>query len=180
MDPAPRGNFTENTRPPFNATSGSAITLTTGAQAVVPTGSCPYFTPDWWYPGRLLYICHMCASTTGATPGAIFPALYYGNNTDGNGTMLQNTGLTWTANNVGAHTRSDWWMRCWQTGSSGQVFVYGTLFISGVGIIPINWTGNGGINVDTTQGGYIAPQYYRSGSTAETITHHDIVYKVMN
>ena len=180
MDAAPLGNFTQNTRTPFNTSSGSAVSLTGSSQAIVPTGSCPWFASDWFYPGRLLYIRHTFQTTSAATPGAFVTQLYFGNNTNGNGQLIVQTALTWTANLTGVTGYAEYWMRCWVTGSLGTLFGYGSLFLGGVGILPINWSGNGGAGIDTTQSGYMAPQYYRTGSTAETITHHDIVYKVMN
>ena len=176
------GNFTQSCKPPFCVASGSTITLTTTYQAVVPTGNCPWFKAEMWYPGKLIHIRHEFQTTSAATPGAFFAALFYGNNSNGNGTSIQSTGLTWTANLAGYTAYTEWWVRCWAIGnaSTGLLVGYGELFMGGIGLLPIPWNTPGSIAVDLTQDNYLAPQYYRSGSTAETMQHHDIVYTEMN
>jgi|SRR5215831_9186472 len=175
------GAFYCDSKPPFRDRSGSSTSLTTSYVAYVPTSDIPWFPANYFYSGKLLYIRHMFQTTSAATPTAFFVELMFGNNTNGNGTQLCVAGITWTANVTAVQCTCDFWVRCRSTGVSGQFFTYGVVWLGTTGLIPIPATGGiSNVTVNTTQGGYIAPQYFRSGSTAETITHHDIFTRAMN
>lgn len=175
------GNFIHTTRTPHNGgPSGSVISLTASYQAIVPTGQLPYYDPDFWYVGRLIHFRHVFQCTSAATPGAFFTSPFFGLNQSNVGTSLVNGGVTWTANTANTTSVAEMWFRCVALGSSGQLVAYGTLFVGGTGLLPIPWNTPGTSAVDLSQGGYIAPQYNRSGSTAETIQHHDIIYRTLN
>jgi len=175
------GSFYSDSKPPFRDRSGSSTSLTTSYVAYVPTSDIPWFPANYFTPGKLLYIRHMFQTTSAATPNGFFVGLMFGTNTSGFGTTLCNAGITWTANQSQVQCQCDFWVRCRSAGPSGQMFSYGVVWLGGTGLIPIPASGGiGNVTLDTTKGGYIAPQYFRSGSTAETITHHDIFTRAMN
>ena len=182
MDGPPfNGNFVHTTRPPLNGgPSAAAVPLDANYIAVVPTGQCPFYTADFWYPGRLIHFRHVFQCTSAATPGALFCDVLYGSNLPGRGSGITSAGLNWTANNAGTYSVVEMWVRCCAIGSGGLLMGYGSMFIGGTGLLPIPWNTPGTTAIDLSQGGYITPQYARNGSTAETITHHDIVYRTLN
>ena len=179
--PLINGNFVQTTRSPHNGSaSPAAVPLNTNYQAIVPTGQCPYYNPDFWFPGRLIHFRHVFQCTSVATPGAFEVNILMGPNLSAQGVSISSAGVTWTANNANTLSVVEFWIRCMGLGSSGLLLGYGSLFVGGTGLLPIPWNTVGTTTMDLTQGGYIAPQYARSGSTAETITHHDIIYRTLN
>jgi hypothetical protein len=180
----PRSNFYCDSKPPFRDRSGSSTAMTTALVAYVPTSDIPLFPPNYFWAGKLVYIKHIFQTSSFATPTAFFVNLIFGNNVSNTGTGLCSAGITWTANQSTVQCSCDFWIRCRTAngpGTIGTLFSYGVVWLGGTGLIPIPATGGlSAVSFDTSVGGYIAPQYYRSGSTAEVLTHHDIFTRAMN
>jgi hypothetical protein len=174
------GNFYCDTKPPFYAVSDLPITLTGSYQPVVSAGALPWMPPNYFTPGKLLYMRMMFQCTSQATPGAIFFQVMLGDNTANNGQSLVNVGLNWTANNSNVTSTFECWMKCRASGVSGSILTFGTLFVGGTGIIMVPPSGPGSVTIDTTQSGYLSTQVNRSGSTGETFQFHDIFFRAMN
>jgi hypothetical protein len=138
--------------------------------------------------GKKLRIRLFGRMTTGLTPGNGSFNVYYGSGASAAGTLL----MTGTPVALSAsQTNLSWWaeinVHCRSTGSAGTLFCTGIAHFH-VGLIastlqpillPASAPAVSG-TLDLTAANIISVQYLRSGSTAETMTVHDMEVVAMN
>ena len=176
----PGSAFYIDGKPPFNQNIATATTLTSTMQNPYPLGWSPLLPKFFNYPGKLLYMRSVGICTSGATPGTLSFALYWGTGAGNNGTQLVSSGMAWTASAANEAYILEMWIRCRLTGVSGSLFCYGKLNVTGSGIVHVPAQNPVATTVDLTQNFMLSPQFSRSGSTAETITPYWLYHQALN
>ena len=175
------GPWVNNTLEPHNTVLSTIITLTTTYKAVYATGALPNLANYFNYPGKMCHIKGMGRTSSGTTPGSIGFGVIIGPNTDNSGTVLGSVQSTWTASQSNYTFIFDFWARCQSIGVSGTISGMGVVFIQSSGIFPINYNTVPTVaTFDTTATNYLSPQFYRTGSTAETIMAMDYFMESLN
>ena len=176
------GPFYRDSLKPHVATTVGAVTLSTTNKALVPAQYLPLFPANYFnWIGKAVSARIFGQFTTGATPGNLTDVWYFGNGGDANGTLLVNGGFSGLSANVtGVSFEFDAIFRCMALGTSGGIKVTGKLLIAGMGFVMVPNTLPGTTTVDLTVANYISPQWSRSGSTAESVTFHDVLYEALN
>lgn len=183
------GLFYRDLREPFIGADQAAVTLAATAKALYTPSAFPSLGGQYFSRiGKKIAIRLFGRMTTGATPGNGSFNVYYGNGTDANGTLLMTgTAVALTA----SKTNLSWWaeifVHCRSIGSAGTLFCTGIAHFN-VGLIastlqPIMLPDSAAAvsgAVDLTAANIISVQYLRSGSTAETMTVHDIEVEALN
>jgi len=179
-------------REPFISADIGIVTLAATAKALYPAANFPVLNQFYWNKlAKKLRIRLFGRMTTGITPGNGSFNVYYGSGADAAGVALMTgtpialvasgTNLSWQAE-IFVHVRS--------TGNAGTLFVSGSAQFH-VGLIasttaPMLLPASApavSAACDLTAGGstnIISVQFLRSGSTAETMTVHDMEVSSIN
>lgn len=180
------GIFYVDTRPPWIVAAETAITLLTtdklaypGSRTALPAG---YFA----FPGKAVRLTLYGSITTVLTPGNIGVELYYGT-TDAGGTLLASSAaLALVASQTTVPFRIEAYCRARTVGPTGSLIPFcickfGIAVIASPNdhfIVPAG--APTAVTVDTTAASGFNIQIKRSGSTAETVTTHDLVFEALN
>lgn len=198
---ANEGTLYHETREPFfQSGSFTAVApLTTSISVIpilrVPATSLSFPAFYWDKPGRRWSIYMVGQMTTAATPGNITWELRHqtGTPTDAGGTILATSAAVVGAANK---TAASWWARFIVEArgdastfvpTASPLFGFGMVWVEGSSAL---WaaasnplflpaTTPAAVNVDTTLAGTIHVDVKRSGSTAESITVHDIAVNAL-
>lgn len=183
------GLFYQDTREPFIGADIAAVTLAATAKALYTPSNFPVLGGQYFARiGKKISIRLFGRITTGATPGNGSFDIYYGTGVDANGVLLASSAaLALTA----SQTSLSWWLdvyvHCRSIGSAGTLFCDGKADFN-VGVlastlapmlIPASTPVVSGA-CDLTASLIISVQFKRSGSTAETMTVHDMTVTAMN
>jgi hypothetical protein len=188
-------NYHETRDPYYVSANFSAVAPSTTSLSIIPVLRLPStnlaFPAGYWNkPGRKWLIEMWGAVTTAATPGNLTMELRYqtGTPTDAGGTIL----ATSAAVAAGANkTGASWYLRAWvESRADPSTFVPTAAPMYGYGmwqpepssvVLPaannpffFPATTGAAVNVDMTLAGTIHVDLKRSGSTAESITVHDL------
>jgi hypothetical protein len=180
------GPFYIDSRAPHISADVAAVTLAATAKALIPIANIPVLGSNYFsYIGKAVRITLHGRITTGATPGNGTFSLYWGNGTDANGTALASSGA---ATLVANQTNLSWKMmliaRCRALGATGALMVVGSVTYNSAVVaaneIMIPASAPVQTTVDLTAANVLSPQYLRSGSTAESMQVHDVLYEALN
>lgn len=182
------GPFYVDTRTPFISADASAVTLSTTAKAVIPLANIPVLGANYFsYVGKALRITLFGRMTTAATPGNGSWDIYWGTGADANGTVIgSSAAVALTASQTNMSWRMECIVRCRSLGATGSLLVTGewraNVAVLATSLQPalIPATAAAATTVDLTAANVISPQFKRSGSTAETIQVHDVIYESLN
>lgn len=175
------GLFYVDHKPPFNYVSSSPVSLIATLQALLPAGAYPVLGANYFgYVGKAIRIRVAGQYTTGATPGNITIAYLWGSGANNSGTACPNGAVVGVANQSNNTWYSEAVIRCRALGVSGSLFGQGMLFLGGIGQIALPPSNPAAATVDLTQNFIINVQAARSGSTAETMTVHDLTVEALN
>lgn len=177
-----------DTRAPHLSADVAAVTLATTDKAIIPVANIPILGSNYFsYVGKALRISMFGRLTTAATPGNGTFDIYWGTGADANGTILASSAafaLTASQANL------SWWIefivRCRALGASGSLLVTGQASFNNAVVastlqpIMIPASAPAAVTVDLTAANVISPQFKRSGSTAETMQVHDVLFEAMN
>ncbi len=185
------GLYYNDLRTPFLVANSSLspVTLAATDKALYSPSNFPVLGGQYWTPGKKMKIRMAGSMITGATPGNGSFAVYYGNGTDANGTIIvQGQVKALVAN---ASSGSPWYaevnLTCRSGGSTGTIWGQGwavfdiALMLSTVAPYMIAATPpvvSG--SLDLTSANIISVQFKRSGSTGETMTVSDMDVVAMN
>lgn len=180
--------FFGDLRPPFITTDIAAVTLAATNKALYPVGNFPVMGGNYWWVGKKIKIRLFGRMSTGATPGNLQIAVYWGTGADANGTILAST-LAKALSINAANLTWEMWLQvhCRSYGATGTLFVSGSSEWN-VGLIastlaPILIPDSAPVvsgAVDLTAANIISVQANRSGSTAESMQVHDIEVFALN
>lgn len=182
------GQFYVDTRQPFMAADAAAVTLSTTALALLPTGNLPVLGSSYFsYVGKCVRMRMWGRMTTGTTPGNLTVNLYWGTNAAANGTVLVTSAATaLTASQTSLTWEWDLIVRCRALGATGSLIAHG-MFNANVGVIastlqPVMLPASApaAVTVDLTQAFVLSPQVLRSGSTGESMQCHEFVFEAVN
>lgn len=181
------GLFYNDMREPFIGADIAAVTLAATAKALYPPSNFPVLGGQYFSRiGKKLRIRLFGRITTGATPGNGSFNVYYGTGADANGVLLMTgapvaliagqTNLSWACE-VNVHCRS--------IGSVGTLFCTGlaefnaAVLAAGQMLLPASAPAVSAA-CDLTAALIVSVQFLRSGSTAETMTVHDMEVIALN
>lgn len=182
------GQFYVDSRAPHLAADVAAVTLAVTDSALVPFANIPVLGSNYFsYIGKAVRISLFGRITTGATPGNGTFDIYWGNGTNANGTLLASSAaFALTA----SQTNLSWWCqivaRCRAQGSSGSLIVTGLTSFNNAVVatslqpVLIPASAPAATTCDLTQANVISVQFKRSGSTAETMQVHEVLYEALN
>ena len=182
------GPFYVDTRAPHINADIAAVTLAATAKALVPVANLPVLGSNYFgYVGKACRMRIWGRMTTGATPGNMTAQIMWGNGADANGTIIAATAATaLTASQTNLTWEWDIIVRCRALGVSGALIGHG-IFNANVAVLastlqPVMMPASAPaqVTVDLTQAFVISPQFIRSGSTAETMQVHELVFEAMN
>lgn len=184
------GLYYNDVRAPFLTSDPSIapVSLSTTNKALYTASNFPVLGGQYWVPGKKMKIRLFGRMTTAATPGNFQWAVYYGSGADANGTIIQSsTAQALQINQTAKDWCAEFNITCRTGGSTGTLFCTGwSLFNVGLILstaqpilIPDNTAAVSG-SLDLTSANIISVQANRSGSTAETMTIHDMDVIAMN
>lgn len=182
------GPFYVDSRAPHIAADVAAVTLSTTMLPLMPNSNLPVLGASYFgFIGKAVRLRMWGRMTTGATPGNMQAALYWGNNTAANGTVVvQSAATALVASGTNLTWELEFIVRCRAIGSSGALIGHG-MFNANIGLVaaanqPIMLPASApaSVTVDLTQANFLSPQFLRSGSTAETIQVHESVFEAIN
>lgn len=179
------GQYYLDTRLPHISVDVASVTLAATNKALYPVANIPSMGKDYWTVGKAVRIEVWGRATSGATPGNLTLALFYGTGADANGTSLAASAATaWTANQTSL-TWTAWWdVHCTAVGTSGALFAIGMAkfnesMIAAEIFMPASTPAT--VTVDlTVASNVLSIQALRSGSTAETMQLHKIRVTSLN
>jgi hypothetical protein len=182
------GLYYVDSRQPFISFDVPSVTLATTDKALLSATNLPVLGANYFsYVGKAMRITLFGRITTAATPGNGTFSLYLGNGADANGTVLASSAaLTLVASQSAIAWRAELIVRCRSLGlvATGSLFVTGQInfgqavVAAGFGLIPASTPQS--VAVDLTVASLLVPQFKRSGSTAETMQVHDVLYEALN
>ena len=179
------GQYYQDTRLPHIATDVASVTLAGTNKALYPVANIPAMGKDYWTVGKKVRIYLCGRMTSGATPGNLTVAIFYGTGADANGTSLAATAATaWTASQTSNTWRAQFDVHCTAIGTSGALFATGFFKANEASIaaeLMIPATVPATVTVDlTVANNVLSVQALRSGSTAETMQIHEMIVTSMN
>ena len=183
------GPFYVDSRAPHISADVASVTLASTLKAMIPVANIPVLGTNYFsYIGKAMRITLFGRITTGATPGNGTFSLLWGSGADATGTTVASSAAWALTANM---TNTSWWLdilvRCRALGSSGSLMCTGCFSIlnsatstaaSSTFMIPA--TAPAATTVDLTAANVLSPQFSRSGSTAETLQVHDVLYEALN
>lgn len=152
--------------------------ITAGARTALPG--------NYFYPTKRVKVEYFMRFTTVLTPGNVGIEIYYGS-TDAGGTLLASSGaVALVASKTAITCRAEAYGHCRLLGATGSLFAMGQFTSDPVGalisgnmmMIPANTPV--AVTVDTTAAQGFNMQVKRSGSTAEAIQVHDMLFEALN
>lgn len=182
------GPFYIDSRAPHINADVAAVTLSTTALPLVPIANLPVLGTNYFgWIGKCVRMRLWGRITTGATPGNMTAALYWGNGTAANGTIIvQSAATALTASQTNLTWEWDLIVRCRALGATGALIGHG-MFNANVGVLastlqPVMLPASAPaqVTVDLTAANVLSPQFLRSGSTAESMQVHECVFEAVN
>ena len=182
------GLFYVDTRAPHISADVGSVTLAATSKAIIPVANLPILGANYFsFIGKAMRITLFGRLTTGATPGNGQWNIYWGNGTDANGTIIgSSAALALSATQSNVSWRLECIVRARALGATGSLFVTGE-WRANVGVLAttlqpalIPAATPAAVTVDLTAANVISPQFLRSGSTAEAMQCHDVIYEALN
>jgi hypothetical protein len=183
------GLFYNDLREPFIATDIAAVTLAATNKALYPASNFPLLGGQYFARiGKKLRLRLFGRATTGATPGNLTLALFYGTGADANGVSIcASAAVALAANQTNISWEAIFQVHCRSIGSAGTLFGTGRLVCNPALIastaqpvmIPASAPAVSGA-CDLTAALILSAQALRSGSTAETMQVHDLEVIAVN
>ncbi len=183
------GLFYNDLREPFVAADLAAISPLATAVALYPPSNFPVLGGQYFgRPGKAINIKLFGRCTSGATPGNVSFAIYYGTGASANGVLLASSGpVAWIASQTNMSFQVDVDVVCRSTGSAGTLFCTGLALFNVAAVasttapllIPATAPVVSGA-CDLTSAQIISVQMIRSGSTAETAQIHQMFVTARN
>jgi hypothetical protein len=182
------GIYFVDTRAPHISADVASVTLATTDKALIPVANIPVLGSNYFgWIGKAMRIRLFGRITTAATPGNGTFDIYWGTGADANGTILASSAtVALTASQTNLSWDLDLIVRCRVLGTSGALFVTGRAFFNNAVIantlqpLLIPASAPAQTTVDLTAANVISPQFKRSGSTAETMQVHEVVYEAID
>lgn len=182
------GLYYVDSRAPFISADVGSVTLAATAKAAIPLANIPVLGANYFnFIGKALRITMFGRITTAATPGNGSWDIYWGTGADANGTVIgSSAALALTASQSNLSWRLECIVRCRAMGATGSLFVTGE-WRANVGVLAtslqpalIPASTPAAVTVDLTASNVVSPQFKRSGSTAESLQVHDVLYEALN
>lgn len=183
------GLFYQDTREPFIGADIAAVTLAATNKALYPTSNFPVLGGQYFARiGKKLHIVIFGRMTTGATPGNLTLGVLYGTGADANGVVLASSGaVALAASQTNLSWQMDIMVHARSLGTAGTLFAAG-IFQCNPALIastaqPVMIPASAPVvsgACDLTAALIISLQALRSGSTAETMTVHDLKVVAVN
>lgn len=180
------GQYYRDTRLPHIVTDVASVTLAATNKALYPVANVPSMGKDYWTAGKAVRVEVFGRATTGATPGNLTLALFYGTGADANGTSLAATAATAMSINQTNVSWYAWWdVHCTAVGTAGALFAVGMAMFN-EGLIAAKLfmpaaTAATTASLDlTVASNVLSVQALRSGSTAETMQLHKVRITSLN
>lgn len=181
------GLFYNDMREPHIGLDITAVTLAATNKALYPASNFPVLGGQYFSRiGKKVKIRLFGRITTGATPGNLTLAVFYGTGADANGVSLAaSAAQTLVANQTNISFEIEVTVHCRSIGSAGTLFctgkaTFGSAVIAAMDfLIPATAPAVSGA-CDLTAALILSVQALRSGSTAETMQVHDMEVIALN
>ena len=185
------GPFYHDSRPPFQTAAFAAVAPLSTSVALWPVLGNSELPTNYWVPGKRVWVRAFGTMTTGTTPGNLTVEMRLAQASAGGVIIATSSAVALGA----SKTTISWWFEgvyeCRTNGASGTMFAYGKFIPNALGLLiplannPIIMPESGAMTavaVDTTAtaNAGISLQMKRSGSTAESVTVHDLAINSMN
>jgi len=183
------GLFYNDLREPFLSLDLTAISPLATAVALYTPSAFPVLGGQYFSrPGKRLKIELFGRFTSGATPGNVSLAVYYGTGASANGVLLASSApIAWLANQANMSWKAEIDVHCRTTGSAGTLFCTGEWKANLAAIAAANQpllipatAPVVSAACDLTAALIISVQMLRSGSTAETAQVHNLLVTALN
>lgn len=181
------GQFYNDLLKPHNAVNVAAVTLSTTNKALYPVANIPAMGKDYWWVGKKVQLRVFGQMTTGATPGNLTVALFYGTGADANGvSIVASAAQTLIASQTNASFMIEFWCHCRSIGAAGSLFATGNLDLAvtvsaaGGGLVPASAPVVSAAVDLSVASNILNIQALRSGSTAETMQIVDMDVVALN
>jgi len=180
------GLFYVDARAPHISADVASVTLLTTDLALIPVANIPLLGQNYFsYVGKALRVTMFGRITTVATPGNGTLDIYWGNGGAANGTIIASSptfALTPNQTNLSWHLQ--FITRCRALGTSGSLMTTGFMIfneavVAAKQMIPASAPAATTVDL-TVVSNVISPQFKRSGSTAETMQVHEVLYEALN
>lgn len=179
------GIYYRDTRTPITTGDHPSVTLAATAKALwVSTEGATNLPANYWTVGKHIQMTAFGRMTSAATPGN-FTIQINTSATDAGGNNVASNAVAWTASKTAASWRAVADIHCRSVTSTGTLMMTGW-FNAAVGAIastlsPLMIPDNTPATVvqDTTAAGAITFQALRSGSTAETMQVHELLFEAL-
>lgn len=165
----------------------TAVTLVGTNKALYPVANIPAMGKDYWFAGKEVEIEVVGRITTGATPGNLTLALFYGTGADANGVSLAaSAAQTLIASQTNITWKAKFTVRCISIGAAGTLFADGegkfesAVIAARLFLIPATAPAVSGACDLTVASNVLSLQALRSGSTAETMQVHRVTVREQN
>ena len=185
------GPFYHDSRPPFQTGAFAAVAPLSTSVALWPVLGNSELPTNYWVPGKRIWVRAFGTMTTGTTPGNLTVEMRLAQASAGGVIIATSSAIALTA----SKSNIAWWFEgvyeCRANGASGSMFGYGKFIPNQLGLLipaannPLILPESGtmaAVSVDTTAAANagISLQMKRSGSTAESVTVHDLAINSMN
>ncbi len=182
------GPFYVDSRQPHISADVASVTLSTTSKALIPLANIPVLGANYFsWIGKAMRVKLFGRMTTGTTPGNMTAEVYWGSGADANGTIIgTSAAVALTASQTNLSWMFEFIVRCRALGATGSLLVTGefgaNVAVLGSTLQPVMIPASApaATTVDLTAANIISPQFKRSGSTAETMQVHDVLYEALN
>lgn len=179
--------FYNDLKRPFVIADVAAVTLAGTNKALYPIANIGAMAKDYWWAGKKVMIEAFGRITTGATPGNLTLALFYGTGADANGvSVVASAAQTLIASQTSLSWRLKAYVHCRTPGAAGGLFGWGyaefntAVIAAGRFLLPASTPAVSGSVDLTVANNVLSLQALRSGSTAETMQIHDLNVIALN
>lgn len=181
------GQFYCDLLKPHMSANVSAVTLAATNKALYPVANIPAMGKDYWWVGKKIRIRAFGQITTGATPGNLTVAVFYGTGADANGvSVVASAAQTLIANQTNLSWQADIYVSCRSIGATGTLMGTGIFEINSAVIaaeqfmLPASAPAVSSACDLTVASNVLTLQALRSGSTAETMQVVDLDIYALN
>lgn len=179
------GPFYHDSLLPFLITDVASVTLATTDKALYPAANAPTFGNTYWWAGKRLRISMSGRITTVLTPGNGSFTVYWGTGADANGTALGTSTInTLIASQTNLTWRATFDIHCRAIGATGSLLVTGEAFMNEAVctakyLLPASAPAATTVDL-TSSSNVLSVNFKRSGSTAETMQVHEVLFQPLN
>jgi hypothetical protein len=182
------GIFYRDMRMPHLVADDGSVSLST-TSLLIHSMQYTSLPANYFTVGKKLKLSLFGRFTTAATPGNLTVELRFGTTSNAGTILATSAAVALTASKTNISWYGEWNIHCRAVGASGSLFAWGQTYFEPSSAIITTSTNNpliqpitapAAVAVDTTAASGLNVQMKRSGSTAETVQVHDLMFEALN